>query len=46
MKTQRLSYPLALALCFSGYYATAPTIGQAQQPSAQQSQPPGGKRGE
>ena len=42
MKTQRLSYPLALALCFNGYYATAPTIAQAQQPSAQQSKPAAG----
>jgi SAM-dependent methyltransferase len=42
VKTQRLSYPLALALCFNGYYAAAPTIGQAQQPSAQQSKPAAG----
>lgn len=37
MKTQRMSYLLALALCFNGYYATAPSTGQAQQPSPQQS---------
>ena len=42
MKTQRLSYPLALALCFNSYYAIAPTIGQAQQPSAQQRKPAAG----
>jgi len=41
VKTQRLSYPLALALCFNGYYAIAPTIGQAQ-PSAQQRKPAAG----
>jgi SAM-dependent methyltransferase len=42
MKIQRLSYLLALALCFNGYYATAPSVGQAQQPSAQPSKPAGG----
>jgi SAM-dependent methyltransferase len=35
MKIQRLSYLLALTLCFNGYYATEPSIGQAQQPLAQ-----------
>src|SRR5918996_5481247 len=39
MKTQRLSYLLALALCF--IYATAPSIAQAQ-PSTQQSESTGG----
>jgi hypothetical protein len=42
VKTQRLSYLLALALCFNGYYATAPSIGQTQQPPAQQSKPDAG----
>jgi SAM-dependent methyltransferase len=44
VKTQRLSYPLALALCFNGYYATAPTIGQAQQPSASSESSSDGKQ--
>jgi precorrin-6B methylase 2 len=42
MKTQRMSYLLALALCFNGYYAAAPSPGQAQQPSPQQNKPPAG----
>ena len=37
-----MSYLLALALCFNGYYATAPSAGQAQQPSPQQSRPAAG----
>ena len=36
MKTQRMPYLLALALCFNGYYAIAPSTSQAQ-PSTQQS---------
>jgi SAM-dependent methyltransferase len=42
VKTQRMSYLLALALCFNGYYATAPSTGQAQQPSPQPSKPAAG----
>jgi precorrin-6B methylase 2 len=37
-----MSYLLALALCFNGYYAAAPSPGQAQQPSPQQSKPAAG----
>src|SRR4029450_5512676 len=37
-----MSYLLALALCFNGYYATAPSTGQAQQPSPQPSKPAAG----
>jgi SAM-dependent methyltransferase len=32
MNTPRMSYLLALALCFTGYQATAPSPSQAQQP--------------
>jgi SAM-dependent methyltransferase len=39
-----MSYLLALALCFNGYYATAPSTGQAQQPSPQQSKPAAGSQ--
>jgi precorrin-6B methylase 2 len=42
MQTQRLSYLLALSVCFNSYYATAPSISQAQQPLAQQSKPGAG----
>lgn len=42
MKTQTMSYLLALALCFNGYEAAAPSPGQAQQPSPQQNQPAAG----
>jgi len=31
MKTQRMSYLLALVLCFTGYQANAPSLSQAQQ---------------
>ena len=34
MKTPRMSYLLALALCFTGYQATAPSPSQAQQPQS------------
>jgi precorrin-6B methylase 2 len=44
VKTQRLSYLLALSLCFNAYYAVAPSIGQAQQPSAQPSKPDAGAK--
>jgi predicted O-methyltransferase YrrM len=37
MKIHKLSYLLTLALCFSGYFVTALSTSQAQQPSTQQS---------
>lgn len=44
MKTQTMSYLLALALCFNGYDAAAPSPGQAQQPSPQQNKPAAGSK--
>jgi len=40
MKTLRMSYLLALTLCFNGYYASAQSNSQEQQSSPQQTQPP------
>ena len=42
MKIQKMSYLLALALCFNGYYASAQSSSPAQQPSPQQSMPAAG----
>jgi predicted O-methyltransferase YrrM len=44
MKTQTMSYLLALALCLNGYDAAAPSPGQAQQPSPQQNKPAAGSK--
>ena len=44
MKIQKLSYLLALALSFNGYYASAQSTTQEQEPSRQQTKPaPGSK---
>lgn len=42
MKIQRMSYLLALALCFNGYYASAQSTSQEQQGVPQQSKPAAG----
>jgi SAM-dependent methyltransferase len=44
VKIEKLSYLLALTLCFNGYYASAQRTSQEQQPSQQQNKPaPGSK---
>jgi predicted O-methyltransferase YrrM len=44
VKIKNISYLLALTLPFNGYYASAPSLSQAQQPSPQQSNPAAGSK--